>query len=152
MRAIPNRHRLKVNPSSAHSPQRYVDRHRWSLLAVVVAIAWIALWPQRFVDTWEFVVLAMIEVAPLIIPGIVVSAWVNASGAGGVIRNAFSGAPLRAILAASALGANELSGIYTEIIGRECWQRSSILVPHATNKRELSEMKRKHKRFSVLFL
>ena len=105
MRAIPNRHRLKVNPSSAHSPQRYVDRHRWSLLAVVVAIAWIALWPQRFVDTWEFVVLAMIEVAPLIIPGIVVSAWVNASGAGGVIRNAFSGAPLRAILAASALGA-----------------------------------------------
>jgi hypothetical protein len=40
-----------------------------------------------------------------VIPGILISAWVNASGAGNRIRDAFGGAPLRAILLASLVGA-----------------------------------------------
>ena len=47
----------------------------------------------------------MIEVAPLVIPGILISAWVNASAFGGRIRNAFEGARWRSIVAASMIGA-----------------------------------------------
>ena len=47
----------------------------------------------------------MIDVAPLVVPGIIVSAWVNASGAGSRIKQAFDGKQLKAILLASAIGA-----------------------------------------------
>jgi hypothetical protein len=51
------------------------------------------LWPIRFFDTFIFVVNGMIDVVPLVVPGIIVSAWVNASGAGGRIKQALDGTP-----------------------------------------------------------
>lgn len=58
-----------------------------------------------FLNTLIFVLEGMVEVAPLVIPGILISAWVNASGAGGRIRQAFEGNRLKAIVMASAVGA-----------------------------------------------
>jgi hypothetical protein len=80
-------------------------RHRWLLLSATAGLAGAWLWPQQFFATLEFVADAMLDVAVLVIPGILVSAWVNASGAGSGIRKAFSGAPLRAIVLASLIGA-----------------------------------------------
>jgi hypothetical protein len=47
----------------------------------------------------------MIDVSPIVIPGLLISAWVNASGAGGYIARAFEGNRAIAIVAASAVGA-----------------------------------------------
>ncbi len=78
---------------------------RWSLLATGVCLVAAVLWPAQALDTLEFVLHGFWTVAPLVIPGILVSAWVTASGAGGRIREAFSGRPIRAIFVASAIGA-----------------------------------------------
>jgi uncharacterized membrane protein YraQ (UPF0718 family) len=80
-------------------------RHRWSIVGVGGVLLAAIAWPRQFADTVAFVLLGMVEVSPLVIPGILVSAWVNASGAGGRIRQAFEGNQFRAILVASAIGA-----------------------------------------------
>ena len=63
-------------------------------MLVCFAIVWL-IWPQLLVDTLYFVLTGMIEVAPLVIPGILISAWVNASGAGDRIRRVFEGNRLK---------------------------------------------------------
>ncbi|MCP4765055.1 MAG: permease [Gammaproteobacteria bacterium] len=80
-------------------------RHKWAIAGVAGCLLAAFLWPYQFVDTVTFVLMGMLEVSPLVIPGILISAWVNASGAGGRIRQAFEGNQLRAILVASAIGA-----------------------------------------------
>ncbi|RLA12875.1 MAG: permease [Gammaproteobacteria bacterium] len=80
-------------------------RHKLAILGVSGSLLAAFLWPFQFADTVAFVLMGMLEVSPLVILGILISAWVNASGAGGRIRQAFEGNQLRAILAASAIGA-----------------------------------------------
>lgn len=63
------------------------------------------IWPQAFMDTTLFVLMAMLSVSPLVIPGMLISAWVNASGASSHIKHAFEGNQFRSILAASFIGA-----------------------------------------------
>lgn len=80
-------------------------RYRWWIFTLVcLTLAWL-IWPRAFIDTLEFVINAMLDVAPLVIPGIIISAWVNASGAGGRIKQAFGGNQLKAIAIASFIGA-----------------------------------------------
>ncbi|GAB5470838.1 MAG: permease [Rhodospirillales bacterium] len=65
-----------------------------------------AVWaPDRTYETLVFVVEGLVQVAPLVIPGILLAAWVAASGAGDRIANAFSGRQLRTVLVASLIGA-----------------------------------------------
>ncbi len=78
---------------------------RWSLLIGGSCLIAAMIWPARAAETLEFVLLGFWQVAPLVVPGILISAWVNASGAGGRIRQAFDGNPMRAIFAAAAFGA-----------------------------------------------
>lgn len=74
------------------------------LLALAcAAAAWF--WPVPTWDTLVFVFRGMIEVAPLAVPGVLISAWVNASGAGGRIASAFAGNRVTAIVFASLIGA-----------------------------------------------
>ena len=80
-------------------------RYKWVIAVVGGCLLSAFLWPHQFVDTISFVLMGMLEVSPLVIPGILISAWVNASGAGGRIRQAFEGNQLKAILVASAIGA-----------------------------------------------
>ena len=58
---------------------------RWPLLIGGGCLVAAMIWPVRAVETLEFVLLGFWQVAPLVIPGILISAWVNASGAGGRI-------------------------------------------------------------------
>jgi len=82
-----------------------LHRHRRLLLGVAGGLGCAWLWPYQFVATLTFVADAMLEVSVLVIPGILVSAWVSASGAGAGMRQAFGGAPLRAVVLASLVGA-----------------------------------------------
>jgi uncharacterized membrane protein YraQ (UPF0718 family) len=84
---------------------RFCQQHRWLLLTAITSLGVSAQWPNQFLETSIFVVDGMIAVAPLVIPGILVSAWVNASALGGRIRNAFDGARWRSIMTASLIGA-----------------------------------------------
>ena len=80
-------------------------KHKWSISGALLCMIAAALWPTRFSATISFVVSGMIDVSPLVVPGIIVSAWVNASGAGDRIRQTFDGNQLKAILLASTIGA-----------------------------------------------
>ena len=57
-------------------------KNKWAISGVSVCLMAAFLWPIKFFETFLFVVNGMIDVAPLVVPGIIVSAWVNASGAG----------------------------------------------------------------------
>lgn len=84
------------------------SRRRWAVWWFVglgvVATAAIA-WPEQAFDTGQFLVVGLWTVAPLAIPGVLISAWVTASGAGGQIARAFDGRVLRTVFVASAIGA-----------------------------------------------
>lgn len=77
----------------------------WALLLLMGTIAAWQLWPVQTVDTIMFVVTSMVDVTPLVIPGILITAWVAASGAGGHIKRAIEGKRLFAIVTASLVGA-----------------------------------------------
>ena len=80
-------------------------KYKWYLLCIVgMAIAAI-FWPHSFLSTTSFVLEGMLDVSYLVIPGIVISAWVNASGMGGRIRKAFERGQTSAVLIASIVGA-----------------------------------------------
>lgn len=80
-------------------------QYKWSISGALLCMIAAAFWPTRFSATISFVVSGMIDVSPLVVPGIIVSAWVNASGAGDRIKQAFVGNQLKAILLASTIGA-----------------------------------------------
>ena len=63
------------------------------------------MWPLQFLSTCRFVFKSMVIVAPLVLPGILITAWVAASGAGGHIRKAIHRKPFVAIFTASMVGA-----------------------------------------------
>jgi uncharacterized membrane protein YraQ (UPF0718 family) len=79
--------------------------HLWvPLLLAVLAGAF--LWrPAEAAATLAFVARALGEVAPLVVPGVLISAWVNASGLGGRLAQGFEGHRALAIVAAAAIGA-----------------------------------------------
>lgn len=73
---------------------------------VAVAITTLALsWPQKAQGTLRFVVESFIDVAPIVAVGLVLSAWVAASGAATVTARWFEGRPTSTIIVASAIGA-----------------------------------------------
>ncbi|MEO0624706.1 MAG: permease [Pseudomonadota bacterium] len=82
---------------------------RWNIVlyaAGVVALAAIGLlWPDHASGALSFTMWGLVEVAPIVIPGIFLAAWIIASGADAHIAKAFEGRALPAVLAASAIGA-----------------------------------------------
>lgn len=72
------------------------------LLGGLIALIWV---PDQVRSTGAFVVLGLFEVAPLVIPGIILAAWVSASGAGDRIAEVFNGRVLYTVVIASAIGA-----------------------------------------------
>ncbi|TYC63362.1 permease [Rhodobacterales bacterium] len=62
-------------------------------------------WPEHAASAARFVVWGLIAVAPIVIPGIVLAAWIIASDADTHIAGAFEGRTLRTVLAASLIGA-----------------------------------------------
>lgn len=87
-------------------PQKLLASRRvgGALILLSVTVAWL-LWPEQMQSTVGFIAQSMITVAPLVIPGIIITAWVGASGAGGHIKKAIEGSRMLAIVTASLAGA-----------------------------------------------
>ncbi|NQW10377.1 MAG: permease [Alphaproteobacteria bacterium] len=82
--------------------------HRVSfrVIAVVLSFISLAVLPVEFVmGAGQFVIGNLISVAPVVAVGLLVAAWVVATGAGSVAADAFQGRAFQAILIASAIGA-----------------------------------------------
>lgn len=69
---------------------------------LLAALIWL---PAELAQTVGFVFASLVEVSPLVIPGIILAAWVSASGAGDRIADAFNGRIFRTVFLASAIGA-----------------------------------------------
>ncbi len=88
-----------------------VEKQRWPWRPVIVfaglaVLGSLAAWyPTGFVQTLRFVAVSLVQVSPLVVPGILLAAWITASGAGGRIALAFNGHIFRTVLVASAIGA-----------------------------------------------
>lgn len=80
-------------------------RRRWVWPSAIAVAALALAFPGRAGETASFIGHGMIAVAPQVLPGIVVSAWVTASGAGDRIARAFDGRLAATVVAASAVGA-----------------------------------------------
>lgn len=80
---------------------------RWLVpaFAMTLAAAVSVSWPGKARGTARFVVENFLDVAPTISVGLVLSAWVAASGAGDVTAKLFQGRPATVILVASGIGA-----------------------------------------------
>lgn len=73
------------------------------LAATLIALA---LWRPGFaLDTAQFVVLGMIHVTPLVIPGILLAAWITASGASDQVAAVFHGRTVQTVIGATVVGA-----------------------------------------------
>lgn len=76
------------------------------LLGFLILIAvGVVMWPGQTWAMAQFVVLGLVSVAPLVVPGIVLAAWIMASGADAHIARAFEGRVAYSIIAAAAVGA-----------------------------------------------
>jgi hypothetical protein len=71
----------------------------------VLFIAGGIIWPTQFIDMISFVFNGLVTIAPIVIPGIVLTAWIISSGADSHIAKAFEGRPARSIFLASLIGA-----------------------------------------------
>ncbi len=87
--------------SAARANRRWVCYGGVTALLALAAFAW----PGHAAGAAVFVVRGLIVVAPIVIPGILLAAWIIASGADSHIAGAFEGRTLRTVLAASLIGA-----------------------------------------------
>lgn len=87
--------------ASLSGHRRHLAMAAAAALAAGAAIAW----PDKAGETVVFVVWSMVDVAPTIGLGLVLAAWVAASGVGGVTTMLFRGHPVAAVALASAIGA-----------------------------------------------
>ncbi|MCZ4354412.1 permease [Roseovarius aestuarii] len=90
----------------------HIQRNSRTLIAPVIALGMLVLvfigawmWPQQAWEMVQFVGFGLISVAPLVLPGIFLTAWIMASGADAYIARAFEGRVAYTVLAASAIGA-----------------------------------------------
>lgn len=70
-----------------------------SVLTIVV------FWSEHIVPATAFVVWGLVVIAPIVVPGILVAAWIISSGADAHISRAFEGRTARTVLVASLIGA-----------------------------------------------
>lgn len=89
----------------AETPKRTPVLPLVLLISALAAGVAALLWPSFMLDMAIFVAGGLVAVAPLVIPGILLAAWIIASGADAHISRAFTGRPVRSIVAAAAIGA-----------------------------------------------
>jgi len=78
--------------------------HIYALL--LLTLLGLVFWqPELALNTAWFVALGIVHVAPMIIPGILLAAWITASGAGDRIAAVFQGRIVQTIVAATVVGA-----------------------------------------------
>ncbi|MEM8774002.1 MAG: permease [Pseudomonadota bacterium] len=78
--------------------------HIYALL--VLTLLALMLWqPELAFETSIFVAIGVVHVAPMIIPGVLLAAWMTASGAGERVASVFQGRIVQTIVAATVVGA-----------------------------------------------
>jgi len=77
----------------------------WIYGAGLTGVIALSLVPEAVIETTRFIAVSFIQVAPIVIPGIVIAAWVAASGAGDHVAAAFRGRTAATLFAAAAIGA-----------------------------------------------
>lgn len=83
---------------------RFTSRYAYALIAA--ALITVSVWaPLETWQTAQFVGSGLIQVTPLVIPGVLLAAWITASGAGDHVASIFQGKPLQTILSATVVGA-----------------------------------------------
>jgi uncharacterized membrane protein YraQ (UPF0718 family) len=87
--------------SAVPRPQRKIILALTVILATAAAVA---SWPAKSQEALRFVIESFVDVAPTIAFGIILSAWVAASGAGSATARLFKGRPVTVIVAAAAIG------------------------------------------------
>lgn len=75
----------------------------WALGTGVLIL--MVVWPHHVISTLVFSLHSLWAIAPLVVPGIVLAAWIVASGADTHVARLFEGRMARAIVAAAAVGA-----------------------------------------------
>ncbi|MEM9241806.1 MAG: permease [Pseudomonadota bacterium] len=79
---------------------------KWVIIATAfLIIALFIAFPAKAQETLAFVLISLLQVSPLVIPGILIAAWVSASGASNRIAELFNGNLLKTVFAASMIGA-----------------------------------------------
>lgn len=73
--------------------------------ALGLAIAGASIWPGPAWEMVQFVAMGLVSVAPLVLVGILLAAWIMASGADAPIARVFQGRMVSAIVLASLIGA-----------------------------------------------
>lgn len=76
----------------------------WSLCLLLLIGIGLA-WPEHAANAASFVLWGLVVVTPIVVPGILLAAWIIASGADTYIARAFEGRTLRTVVAASLIGA-----------------------------------------------
>lgn len=74
-------------------------------LSAGLLLAVALVWSQHIIPALSSVAWALVSVAPIVVPGILIAAWIMASGADSHISRAFEGRTVRAVFAASLIGA-----------------------------------------------
>ena len=75
-------------------------------LAVAATLMVLALWqPVHAGETVAFVAVGMVHVTPIVIPGILLAAWITASGASDRVAAVFEGRTIQTVFAATVIGA-----------------------------------------------
>ena len=93
-----------MNKTEILAPYRPVSRRILQTTAVACLVLATLLYPEVARDTFLAVVSGFVSIASFVIPGILISAWVNASGAGSHLARVFEGSLLVSVLLASAAG------------------------------------------------
>ncbi|MDX8523102.1 permease [Mesorhizobium sp. MSK_1335] len=75
----------------------------WATAAVLAVVAALT-WPQRTYETLHFVLQSFMDVSLIIAIGLIISAWVAASGAATITARWFRGRPVATVLIASGIG------------------------------------------------
>lgn len=75
------------------------------IICLLVLLGISLVWSAHVAHAAIFVLWGLISVAPIVIPGIILAAWIIASGADARIADAFEGRTLRTVVAASLIGA-----------------------------------------------
>ena len=75
------------------------------LVAAAALVALASSQPARAWETLVYVAAAMVHVTPIVIPGILLAAWITASGASDRVAAVFHGRTVQTVLAATVIGA-----------------------------------------------
>ncbi|WP_306120870.1 MULTISPECIES: permease [unclassified Roseitalea] len=74
-----------------------------ALVAILVAL--VAWQPALARDTLVFAVSGLVQVTPIVVPGVLLAAWMMASGAGDRVADLFAGRTLHTVVSATVVGA-----------------------------------------------